>query len=101
MAAWVTPADGEPDRQRIAGLLQAAGGDAVSWWSNRAGEVYAPHMHDYHKALFCVDGAIVFVVDDDELYLTPGDRLDVEPQTEHAAVVGPDGVTCAEAAVQR
>lgn len=99
MGAWVTPADGPPDRNRIAELLRAAGGDAPSWWSNEPDAVYAPHSHDYHKALFCVEGSIAFVVDDDELYLTPGDRLDVEPGTTHAAVVGPAGVTCAEVAV--
>jgi hypothetical protein len=27
-----------------------------------------------------------------------GDRLDLPPDTEHAATVGPDGVTCLEAA---
>lgn len=42
----------------------------------------------------------MFVVDDDELFLTPGDRLDIEPATPHAAVVGSDGVTCGEVAVE-
>ena len=97
MSAWITPADGDADRDRIARLLRAAGGEP-RWWSNDAGDVYAPHQHDYHKVLFCAAGSIVFVVDDDELFLTPGDRLDIEPGTMHAAVVGGDGVTCGEVA---
>ena len=32
------------------------------------------------------------------LELEAGDRLEVEPGTEHAATVGPDGVKCMEAA---
>lgn len=98
ISAWLTPADGEADRDRIAHLLNAAGGEP-RWWSNEPGAVYAPHEHNYHKVLFCVSGSIVFVVDDEQLFLTPGDRLDIEPATPHAAVVGTDGVTCGEVAV--
>jgi quercetin dioxygenase-like cupin family protein len=98
MGAWLTPADGDVDRDRIAELLTATGGEP-RWWSNDPGAVYAPHEHPYHKVLFCVSGAIVFIVDDDQMYLTPGDRLDIEPGSLHAAAVGPDGVTCGEVAV--
>ena len=94
----MTPADGEPDRDRVTQLLREAGG-APRWWSSDAGDVYPPHQHDYHKVLFCVAGSVTFVVDDDELFLTPGDRLDIEPGTLHAAVVGGDGVTCGEVAL--
>jgi mannose-6-phosphate isomerase-like protein (cupin superfamily) len=98
MTAWITPADGEPDRGRIAHLLREAGGEP-RWWSNGPDEVYTPHEHDHHKVLYCVAGSIVFIVDDDQLFLTAGDRLDIEPATMHAAVAGPDGVTCGEVAV--
>ncbi len=57
--------------------------------------------------LYCLSGSIVFhtkgdaaeggeQLDDIELY--PGDRLDLEPGTDHAATVGPAGVECVEAA---
>lgn len=98
MSAWLTPADGDVDRDRITRLLRAAGGEP-RWWSNDPGDVYSPHEHTFHKVLFCVHGSIVFVVDDEQLYLTMGDRIDIEPATPHAAVVGPDGVTCGEVAV--
>lgn len=42
-------------------------------------------------------GAIVFHLRDGDMALRPGDRLDIEPGTEHAATVGPDGVACIEA----
>jgi D-lyxose ketol-isomerase len=49
--------------------------------------------------LVCQQGAIVFHTTDGDVPLSPGDRLDLEPGTEHAATVGPHGVTCVEAAL--
>jgi hypothetical protein len=40
----------------------------------------------------------VFHLREGDVPLSPGDRLDIEPGIEHAATVGPDGVTCVEAA---
>ena len=54
--------------------------------------------HGYHKVLYCVSGSIVFHTNEGDFPLEPGDRLDVEPGTEHAATVGPGGVQCMEAA---
>ena len=43
-------------------------------------------------------GSIVFHTRDGDFSLAPGDRLEVDPGTEHAATVGDDGVLCLEAA---
>lgn len=68
-------------------------------WSNGPGDVYAEHAHGYHKVLYCLRGSIVFRTSTgDRIELLPGDRLDIEPGTAHAAVVGAHGVTCIEAA---
>ncbi len=71
-----------------------------SWWSNGPGDTYTPHSHAYHKVLFCAQGTIAFTVQPggDRIDLMPGDRLDLPPGVVHSAIVGPDGVTCAEAA---
>jgi quercetin dioxygenase-like cupin family protein len=67
-------------------------------WSNGPGETYAAHEHAYHKVLYCLAGSITFRLDDGtEIELQPGDRLEIEPQTRHSAVVGSRGVTCVEA----
>lgn len=67
-------------------------------WGNAPGDRYGWHEHGYHKVLYCVSGSIVFHTrTDGDLALEPGDRLDVEPGTEHAATVGSDGVECVEA----
>jgi quercetin dioxygenase-like cupin family protein len=66
-------------------------------WGNGPGDRYEWHEHGYHKVLYCVSGSIVFHTSDGDLELGAGDRLDVEPGTQHAATVGPDGVQCLEA----
>ncbi|HET9199853.1 MAG TPA: cupin domain-containing protein [Dehalococcoidia bacterium] len=69
-------------------------------WSNGPGDTYQPHSHSYHKVLYCLRGSIVFRVlpEGTDYQLTPGDRLDLPPRVEHAAIVGSQGVTCLEAA---
>jgi hypothetical protein len=66
-------------------------------WGNGAGDTYGRHAHAYHKVLFCLDGSIVFHLPDGDVALEAGDRLDLEPGTEHAATVGPSGCSCVEA----
>ncbi len=66
-------------------------------WSNLPGYRYEEHTHRYHKVLFCIAGSITFHTPDGEVTLAPGDRLDLPPETPHAATVGSDGVTCIEA----
>ncbi|MDQ3987566.1 MAG: cupin domain-containing protein [Actinomycetota bacterium] len=67
-------------------------------WSNGPHDTYDWHSHSYHKVLYCLRGSIVFHTRENDYELRPGDRLDVEPGTEHAATVGPEGVECVEAA---
>jgi quercetin dioxygenase-like cupin family protein len=68
-------------------------------WQNDGDDVYAPHRHAYTKVLFCTRGSIRFDLPEEgrSVELHVGDRLDLEAGTAHAAVVGPDGVTCLEA----
>jgi len=86
-----------PDRERIEARYAAEGLRPHSW-GNAPGERYAAHAHDYRKVLYCVTGSIVFHTRDGDLALQPGDRLEIDPGTEHAATVGDDGVMCLEAA---
>ena len=97
MGAHRTPAEGHVGRDEIERRLGELG--SPSWWSNSAHEQYAAHSHPYHKVLYCVAGSIIFHVGGENHLLGPGDRLEVEPHTEHSASVGPDGVQCGEVAV--
>jgi quercetin dioxygenase-like cupin family protein len=101
MSAELTRWDGEgsPGQAELLERFKAEGLNPYTW-SNAPGDTYQPHSHAYHKVLYCLEGSIVFRVlpagTDHEL--KPGDRLDLPPRTEHAAFVGPRGVTCLEAA---
>jgi quercetin dioxygenase-like cupin family protein len=67
-------------------------------WRNQPGDTYGWHVHDDHKVLVCVAGAIVFHVrGQGDVEVAAGDRLDLMPGTEHAATVGANGVECVEA----
>ena len=77
--------------------FQAEGCSAARFWGNGPGNSYGIHSHDYHKVLFCLGGEIVFHTDDGDIELSSGDRLDLEPGTEHSATVGAAGCDCVEA----
>ncbi|MDQ4097487.1 MAG: cupin domain-containing protein [Actinomycetota bacterium] len=99
MAAHVTKHEGGPvpSPEEIEAAMRSDG-LSPRRWANDPGDTYDWHEHGYHKVLYCLDGSIVFHTrTDGDLELRPGDRLDVEPSTAHAATVGSGGVQCVEA----
>lgn len=72
-------------------------------WSNGPMVAYAQHTHSYDKLLVCLRGSITFTLDatGERLNLVAGDRLYLPAQTPHRALVGPNGVECAEAQLLR
>lgn len=83
------------DHAQIESILQSEG-LRVGWWSNAPESRYDWHAHGYDKVLVCQSGSITFHTDDGDVELLPGDRLDLDAGTRHAATVGGSGVTCAE-----
>lgn len=71
----------------------------IAWreWGNGPGDTYGWHAHDYFKVLVCRRGSITFHTRDGDVLVSAGDRLDLERGTDHAATVGRDGCSCAEA----
>lgn len=97
MGATRTPGEGRtPSRAALERQLREAGLEA-RWWGNAPGDTYGWHSHPYHKVLYCADGSITFHTREGDVPIRAGDRLDIEPGTEHAATVGGEGVTCVEA----
>ncbi|MGH2735323.1 MAG: cupin domain-containing protein [Actinomycetota bacterium] len=94
----MTPNDGPVPGKAELEKRFAQEGLAPKWWGNAPGDTYDSHTHSYHKVLYCASGSITFHTDDGDFELHEGDRLDVEPDTPHAAGVGPEGVRCVEAA---
>lgn len=85
-------------RANATDLLATAGCWPPFFWGIGPGDTYGWHDHRYHKVLLCLSGSIVFHTRDGDVKLVAGDRLDLEPGTEHSATVGPDGCECVEAA---
>ena len=98
MSARLTKA--APDSNEAA-IMAAFGRDRLvpHRWSNLPGDTYEPHSHAYRKVLYCLRGSITFHItaNAEDIELHPGDRLDIEPHTEHSATVGRQGVECIEA----
>ena len=75
-------------------------------WSNAPGDTYSAHTHSYEKVLYCVRGSIRFYLPDTIdasgtvafVDLEPGDCMILPSGIRHRAQVGPQGVTCIEAA---
>ena len=84
-------------REAALAAFEAEGYSAPRFWSNGPGDRFGRHEHPFHKVLFCLSGSIVFHSDDGDVELTAGDRLDLEPETRHAATVGAAGCSCVEA----
>jgi quercetin dioxygenase-like cupin family protein len=82
----------------VAARLRAEGLDP-STWSNGPGDRYGAHEHGYDKVIAVESGSITFELPltSTAIALAAGDRLELPAGTRHAAVVGPDGVTCWEA----
>lgn len=100
MGARLTPnREGPPSREELAERF-AEEGLRSRWWGNAAGDVYGSHSHEHPKVLYCLEGSITFHTDEGDVDLRPGDRLDLDAGTSHAATVGPNGVTCVEAFVE-
>lgn len=98
MGARLEKAEGPaPGREQIEAAFEQEGLDPHQW-GNPPRDRYEWHSHTYQKVLYCVSGSIVFHTADGDFELEAGDRLEVDPGTEHAATVGPDGVTCLEVA---
>lgn len=99
MGARRTPGEGRPpSHQEAERRLRTEGLGPPRHWSNGPGDTYGWHDHPYHKVLYCLSGAITFHLPDRDVELEAGDRLDIDPGTEHAATVGGPGVACIEAA---
>ena len=87
-----------PDEAALREILSAEGHTPYAW-SNRPGDHYVVHKHEYHKVIFVVRGSITWILPESnrEVETFAGDRIDLPEGTLHGALVGPQGVTCLEA----
>jgi uncharacterized protein involved in copper resistance len=96
-AAGARKRAGTATRADAVAAFEWEGCGAPRSWANGPGDRYGRHEHAFHKVLFCLEGSIVFHTDQGDVELTAGDRLDLAPETAHAATVGIEGCACIEA----
>lgn len=87
-----------PDEAALRQILSAEGLNPYTW-SNRPGDRYGAHTHDYHKVIYVVRGSITWILpeSDRDIETFAGDRIELPAGTLHAARVGSQGVICLEA----
>ncbi len=87
-----------PRAEKLNALL-ADEGLRAQRWSNRPGDRYATHSHDFHKVIYVIAGSITFGLPGcgENVRLEAGDRLDLPAGIAHDAEVGTRGVVCLEA----
>ncbi|MBV9021852.1 MAG: hypothetical protein JOZ71_14200 [Ktedonobacteraceae bacterium] len=94
-----------PQEQQLYKRMQQEGLSPYTW-ANGPGDYYEVHSHSYQKVLYCMKGSIRFIFPKDAILpsmpefvdLAPGDCLILPARVLHSAQVGPQGVTCMEAA---
>jgi len=91
------PTAESPSRDDLEARLHRDAAAGLRWWSTGPGDAFDWHTHDLPKVLFCHAGSITFHTREGDLSLGPGDRLDLDPGTEHAATIGAEGCECVEA----
>jgi mannose-6-phosphate isomerase-like protein (cupin superfamily) len=98
--------DSTPPQEHHLRLHMQQEGLSPYTWSNSPNYSYAVHTHSYQKVLFCVNGSIRFILhsqstasgEESSIDLLPGDCMILPAGIPHSAQVGPEGVTCLEAA---
>jgi quercetin dioxygenase-like cupin family protein len=81
----------DAEREAVIAALEAEGLLVTEWWDD-PGASYEAHVHPHAEVRVVLEGSMTIVVDGRTRDLRPGDRIDLAPGQEHAAVVGADGV---------
>lgn len=64
---------------------------SVYEWSDPPGTVYPAHSHKGKVSLFITEGSVEFDFAGGKRVIRANERFDVSVNSEHTAVVGPDG----------
>lgn len=80
------------DRKKIAEDARREGFNPILI-INKAGFIYSKHKHPETKLLIFLEGGMCVTVDGKHFQCGPGDKMIVPGNTEHSAIVDPDGCT--------
>ena len=101
VAATKNAAPAPTDADQAVASLAAEGWTDASPWESSPEQHYPAHTHRYDKVVVCVSGSIVFTTEGSLISLDAGERMDMEANTVHEAVAGPQGSVCVEARERR
>ena len=73
--------------------LKLEGFAHVYTWTDEPGVTYPAHAHKGKVSFFVSAGSITMKLDNNEVLVQTGERMDVPVGEIHTAVVGPDGCT--------
>ncbi|HEY4504449.1 MAG TPA: hypothetical protein VJI73_01620 [Candidatus Paceibacterota bacterium] len=73
--------------------LKLEGFAHVYTWTDEPGVTYPAHAHKGKVSFFVSVGSITMKLDNNEVLVQTGERMDVPVGEIHTAVVGPDGCT--------
>lgn len=78
--------------ERYIRQLESEGYAQVYEGQDKPDAVYPPHSHEEKSSMCVTDGSIIFEINGQTQEVTAGNRIDIPANTEHSAVVGPEGV---------
>jgi quercetin dioxygenase-like cupin family protein len=64
----------------------------VTEWTDDAGATYPEHAHAHREVRIVLSGRMTIDAGGKRYELGPGDRIDLEPEEIHRAIVGEQGV---------
>lgn len=76
---------GITDEKQIKKTLQEEGFSNIFTWTDSQGTHYPTHTHPHYEVRWIVDGTLQIEEDGNIIELNPGDRIESEPNTPHAA----------------
>lgn len=77
--------------ERCIKILEKEGFPSVHEWQDKPNTIYSSHQHQGRVTIFITEGSLKLTIEGVTHTLRTGDRFDIPPQTEHSAVVGPEG----------
>ncbi|HEY0220829.1 MAG TPA: hypothetical protein VGC58_01260 [Candidatus Paceibacterota bacterium] len=79
------------NEEKLKSQLQSEGFPVVYKWRDEPGTIYDKHIHQDKVSFYVTNGDIEFDFSSEKKLVKTGERFDVPPKIEHAAIVGKSG----------
>jgi quercetin dioxygenase-like cupin family protein len=79
------------NKQECRDVLRVEEFPVIYEWKDEPGKIYELHHHEGKVSMFITKGSIEFDFNGEKRLIQAGERIDIAPNTEHSATVGPEG----------